>query len=209
MAKITTMQKLFGLALTLSLLTICVGSYSLLKMQVIASDLNELYAVHLKGLDLTRLVNITVLQIVRDEKNLIISTTDEDNHKYLEALKSRYITLDNQLSSLSGYYITKTGQDFLANLVKAINEWRVVHNQVIALSSTTDPEMNRQGQVLSDTKARDLVRTFTTAVQEIADCKADYARDMAANSSQLFETARLITIAGILLSVLFGLGTGY
>ena len=209
MAKITTMQKLFGLALILSTLTICVGSYSLLKMQVIAADLHELYEVHLKGLDLTRLVNITVLQIVRDEKNLIISTSDEENKKQLDTLNARYATLDKQLSNLSGYYITKAGQDFFAKLLKAINEWRVVHNQVIVLSSTTDPEMNRQGQQLSDTKARELVRNFTQAVQEIADCKADYARDMAANSSQIFATARLITIAGIVLSVLFGIGMGY
>ena len=209
MAKITTMQKLFGLALMLSFLTICVGSYSLMKMQVIAADLHELYEVHLKGLDLTRLINITVLQIVRDEKNLIISTSEEENKKHLDTLNARYLTLDKQLSALPGYYITKTGQDLLAKLVKSINEWRVVHNQVITLSSTTDPEMNRQGQLLSDSKARELVRNFTQAVQEIADLKANYARDMAANSTQIFETARLITIAGIVLSVLFGLGIGY
>ena len=209
MAKITTMQKLFGLALMLSFLTICVGTYSLMKMQVIAADLHELYEVHLQGLDLTRMVNITVLQIVRDEKNLIISTSDEDNKKYLDALKARYEILDKQINSLSRYYITKTGQDMLAKLVSTINDWRAVHNKVIELSSTTDPEMNRQGQQLSDGKARDLVRSFTRAVQEIADLKADFAKGMATNSYQAFETARIITITGIMLSVLLGLGLGY
>ena len=209
MAKITTMQKLFGLALMLSFLTICVGSYSLMKMQILASDLQELYAVHLRGLDLTRLVNITVLQIVRDEKNLIISTSDEDNKKYLDALKARYATLDKQLNSLAGFYITKTGQEMLATLTKSINEWRAVHNQVIELSSTTDPEMNRKGQQLSDGKARELVRNFTQAVQNIAELKADFAKGMAANSYQAFETARIITVVGIVLSVLLGLGLGY
>nr|WP_291331461.1 methyl-accepting chemotaxis protein [Desulfovibrio sp.] len=203
------MQKLFGLALMLSFLTICIGSYSLMKMQVLAADLQELYEIHLKGLDLTRLVNITVLQIVRDEKNLIISTSDEDNQKYLEALKARYSILDKQINSLPDFYITKTGQEMLARLVKSINEWRAVHNQVIKLSSTTDPEMNRQGQQLSDGKARELVRNFTQAVQDVADLKASFAKGMAANSYQAFETARIITIAGIMLSVFLGIGLGY
>jgi methyl-accepting chemotaxis protein len=180
-----------------------------MKMQILASDLQELYAVHLRGLDLTRLVNITVLQIVRDEKNLIISTSDEDNKKYLDALKARYATLDKQLNSLAGFYITKTGQEMLATLTKSINEWRAVHNQVIELSSTTDPEMNRKGQQLSDGKARELVRNFTQAVQNIAELKADFAKGMAANSYQAFETARIITVVGIVLSVLLGLGLGY
>ena len=209
MAKITTMQKLFGLALMLSFLTVCVGSYSLMKMQVIAEDLHELYEVHMQGLDLTRMVNITVLQLVRDEKNLIISTSEEENKKVLETLNARSLALDKQLNNLSAFYITKTGQDLLAKLLKSVKEWRVVHNQVIALSSTTDPKMNSQGQQLSDTKARELVRNFTQAVQEIADLKADFAKNMAANSRRIFETARLITIAGIVLSVLFGIGVGY
>lgn len=76
MSKISTMQKLFGLSLLLSLFTVCVGGFSVNELSNISDDVDELYSVHMRGLDLARSINITVLRIVRSEKNLIISTTD-------------------------------------------------------------------------------------------------------------------------------------
>ena len=82
MGKISTMQKLFGLCLLLSLFPLAIGGYGVTSLQKLTFDLNTLYNVHMKGLDQTRALNITVLSIVRDEKNLIISDDEQEIEKY-------------------------------------------------------------------------------------------------------------------------------
>ena len=78
MSKISTMQKLFGLCVLLSLFPLAIGGYAVTSLQKLTVDLNTLYNAHMKGLDQIRALNITVLRIVRDEKNLIISDNAQD-----------------------------------------------------------------------------------------------------------------------------------
>ena len=54
MIKLSTMQKLFGLSLILSLFTIAVGVYSVGSLSRLSDDIDTLYKVHVKGLDLAR-----------------------------------------------------------------------------------------------------------------------------------------------------------
>ena len=95
MSKISTMQKLFGLSLLLSLFTVGVGAFSVRELSNISNDVDELYSIHMRGLDIARSINISVLRIVREEKNLIISTTDEESKKQLKSLADEYAVLDN------------------------------------------------------------------------------------------------------------------
>ena len=68
MLKISTMQKLSGLSLLLCLFTVIIGLYSVRSLNNLSSDISELSALHMKGLNLLRMTNIGVLRIVRDEK---------------------------------------------------------------------------------------------------------------------------------------------
>ena len=51
MIKLSTMQKLFGLSLILSLFTIAVGMYSVSNLNRLSDDIDVLYKNHVKGLD--------------------------------------------------------------------------------------------------------------------------------------------------------------
>jgi len=66
MSKISTMQKLFGLSLLLSLFTVGVGAFSVRELSNISNDVDELYSIHMRGLDIARSINISVLRIVRE-----------------------------------------------------------------------------------------------------------------------------------------------
>ena len=94
MVRITTMQKIFGLCLILSLFTMAVGSFGVSELSDISDDVDELYNVHMTGLDIIKDVNICVMRIVREEKDLIISTSDEENQAQLKALHEEYSALD-------------------------------------------------------------------------------------------------------------------
>ena len=209
MLKISTMQKLSGLSLLLCLFMVIIGLYSVRSLNNLSSDISELSALHMKGLNLLRMTNIEVLRIVREEKNLIISTTEEGNRTALDDLRKEYATLDKYLAEMPRYFTTDIGRKLLAELNGQLGEWRTVHNKIVELGNTTDPAMNEQAQVLSSTKGREQVRKLGDLLTDIGERKLEFADDLSVQSLRDYETAKMVTIVGVLLSVLVGLGLGY
>ena len=82
----------------------------------------------MKGLDQIRAMNITVLRIVREEKNLIISDNEQDIEKNIQILNREYKEYESLLQDLPNYYITDRGRELLATITTAANEWRKVMN---------------------------------------------------------------------------------
>ena len=209
MLKISTMQKLSGLSLLLCLFTVVVGLYSVRSLNNLSYDVEELSAVHMKGLNLLRMTNIELLRIVREEKNLIISTTEEGNRTALDNLRKEYVILDKYLAEMPRYFMTQTAQKLLAELNGMVSEWRTVHNKIVELGNTTNPAMNQQAQELSSTKGRELVRKLADLLTDIGEKKLEFANAQSIQSKREYETAKMVTIVGVLLSVLVGLGLGY
>ena len=208
MVKITTMQKIFCLCLILSLLTVAVGSFGVAELSEISDDVEELYNVHMNGLDIVKDVNICILRISRGEKDLITSTSDEENKAQLKALHAEYSVLDNYLAELPKYFISSEGQYIISQLKPVIQDWRTVHKKIVELGSTTDPAMNAKAQQLSSTEGQQKIRKLAEAIRTVVDTKMDFARHVNEQSHDDFILARNVTVLGVVLSVLLGLGLG-
>ena len=208
MVNVTTMQKIFGLCLILSLFTVGVGSFGVMELGEISDDVDELYNIHMNGLDIAKDVNICVLRIVREEKDLIISTSEAENQVQLKALHDEYSTLDKYLSELPKFYISAEGQFLITQLNSVIQDWRAVHKKIVELGSTTDPAMNAKAQQISSTEGRLKVRKLAETIRAVADTKMEFAQRVSGQSRDDYILARNITLLGVVLSVLFGLGLG-
>ena len=208
MVRITTMQKIFGLCLILSLFTMAVGSFGVSELSDISDDVDELYNVHMTGLDIIKDVNICVLRIVREEKDLIISTSEAENQAQLKALHKEYSALDTYIKELPKYFISSEGQFLISQLSPVIKDWREVHKKVVELGSTTDPAMNAKAQQISSTEGRLKVRKLAEAIRKVADTKMDFAQQVSQQSRGDYLLARNVTVVGVVLSVLLGLGLG-
>ncbi|MDD3683552.1 MAG: methyl-accepting chemotaxis protein [Desulfovibrio desulfuricans] len=200
------MQKLFGLSLLLSLFTVGVGVFGVRELSNISNDVDALYSVHMRGLDIARSINISVLRIVRDEKNLIISTTDEENKKQLKSLADQYAVLDNYLKEIKKYFVSAEGQALLSKMSGVVKEWRDVHNKTVELGKTTDPAMKAKAQAISLTTGREKTRNLAATIQDVVDTKIAYAQKVSQQSKADFVLARNITMAGVVVSLLLGLG---
>ena len=69
--------------------------------------------------------------------------------------------------------------------------------------------MNAKAQELSSTTGRELARRLADLLQDIGEKKIEFAQEVSTQSKQDYEHARMITIVGVLLSVLVGLSVGY
>ena len=209
MQKVTTMQKMAGLSLLLCLFTVLIGMFGVSRLNNLATDVEELSSMHMKGLDLLRMTNIEILRVIREEKNLIISTTEEGNRFALDNLQKEYVVLDKYINELPRYFMTDSARKQLAELNSLLSEWRTVHNKVVELGSSTDPAMNAKAQGVSSTTGRALAQKLADLLEDIGHKKLEFAQELSKKSMQDYENARMITIVGVLMSVLVGLGVGY
>ena len=163
----------------------------------------------MKGLDQTRALNITVLSIVRDEKNLIISDDEQEIEKYLQILNKEYKEYESILQDLPNYFVTTRGYELLASITTAAKEWRAVHDQVVELGKNVDPAANKEAQKISSTLGNDKQRALAQAIQTTVESKINTAKRLNTSSAAMYQQAFWITVAGIALSVLLGLSAGY
>ena len=104
MIKLSTMQKLFGLSLILSLFTVAVGMYSVSNLSKLSDDIDVLYKNHVKGLDAARALNIDALRMLREEKNIILTNEADEIQRYLEMLAKERKKFDASLKGIPNFW---------------------------------------------------------------------------------------------------------
>ena len=209
MIKLSTMQKLFGLSLILSLFTVAVGMYSVNSLSHLSDDIDTLYNVHVKGLDAARALNISALRMLREEKNIILTDEDAEIQRYLGVLATERKTFDGLLKNLPSYFQSAEGKALYSKLLQSAQAWLLVHEKVIELGKTSDAALNEQAQKLSTTEARNSMAAMARDIQSIVDFKLMRTNQLNDSSTRMYETSRFITIAGILASLLVGLSLGF
>ena len=209
MIKLTTMQKLFGLSLILSFFTVAVGMYAVSNLSRLSDDIDTLYSMHVKGLDAARAMNISALRILREEKNIILTNEDAEIQRYLDILAKERKVFEGMMQTLPKYFTSGEGKALCNNVLQSAQAWLAVHDKVVELGKTSDAAMNEQAQKLSTTQARQAMATMAQDIQKIVDFKLMRTDQLNESSTRMYETSRLITIIGIIASVLVGLGLGF
>ena len=209
MIKLSTMQKLFGLSLILSLFTVAVGMYSVSNLSRLSDDIDVLYSNHVKGLDAVRALNISALRMIREEKNIILSNEPDEIQRFLDILAKERKIFESLLKELPKFFQSGEGKALCDKVIQSAHAWLPVHDKVVELGKTTDTALNEQAQKLSTTEGRKAVGVMAQNIQNAVDFKMRRTDELNDNSTRMYETSRLITILGIVASVLVGLGLGF
>ena len=209
MFKLSTMQKLFGLSLILSLFTVAVGMYSVNNLSKLSDDIETLFKVHVKGLDAVRALNIDALRMLREEKNIILTTEQNEIQRGLDVLAAERKNFDASLKAIPTFFRSGEGKALCDKLIQSTQAWLVLHDKVVELGKTSDAALNEQAQKLSNGDARKAMAVMRQDIQKLVDFKLMRTEELNDSSTIMYETSRLITILGIVASVLVGLGLGY
>ena len=209
MIKLSTMQKLFGLSLILSLFTIAVGMYSVSNLSRLSDDIDVLYKSHVKGLDAARALNIEALRLIRGEKNVILTNDADEIQRYLDELAKTRKKFDSELKAIPAFFRSGEGKALCDKLMQSAQAWLALHEKVVELGKTSDAALNEQAQKLSAGDARKAMAIMAEDMQKLVDFKLMRTDELNESSTRMYETSRLITIVGIVASVLVGLGLGF
>ena len=209
MIKLSTMQKLFGLSLILSLFTVAIGMYSVSSLNRLSDDIDTLYKVHVKGLDLTRALNIEALRMLREEKNIILTNEADEIQRYLDMLGKDRSKFEGMLKDLPKFFQSGEGKELCSKVLLSAKAWLALHDKVIELGKTSDAALNEQAQQLSANEARKAMAVMAQDMQKVVDFKLMRTDQLNESSTKMYESSRLITILGIIASVLVGIGLGF
>ena len=209
MIKLSTMQKLFGLSLILSLFTVAVGVYSVSNLSKLSDGIDVLYKNHAKGLDAARALNIEALRLIRGEKNVILTNEADEIQRYLDELAKTRKKFDAELKGIPAFFQSREGKALCDKLKQSTQAWLALHEKVVELGKTSDAALNEQAQNLSAGDARKAMAIMAEDMQKLVDFKLMRTEELNESSTRMYETSRLITIVGIVASVLVGLGLGF
>ncbi len=209
MKNLKTMTKLVGLACVLSLLTALLALYSLNGLQKISHDTDVLFSKDLAGLDKAREININALRMMRDEKDLIISDTQEGLTNALQSREKSSNDLTRNLQAIDAFFYLPEGKARVEQAKAAIAEWQKIQEEVIRLGNTTDAAQSKKAQALSNGESRKKAGAVAEALNELVAYKAATAKRTAEESAKTYATTRLVAIIATLVSVLFGVGLGF
>ena len=191
------------------LFTVAVGMYSVSNLSKLSDDIDILYKNHVKGLDAARALNIDALRMLREEKNIILTNEADEIQRYLDMLAKERKKFDASLKELPKFFQSGEGKRLCDKLTQSAQAWLALHDRVVELGKTSDAALNEQSQKLSAGDARKAMTTMAEDIQKIVDFKLMRTDELNDSSTIMYETSRLITIVGIVASVLVGLGLGF
>ena len=156
-----------------------------------------------------RALNIEALRMIREEKNIILTNEADEIQRYLDVLGTERKKFDAALKDLPKYFQSAEGKKICDKLTQSAQAWLALHDKVIELGKTSDAALNEQSQRLSAGDARKTMAVMAEDIQKAVDFKLKRTDELNDSSTNMYETSRLITILGIVASVLVGLGLGY
>lgn len=202
-------SKLIMAFLLISAFMIGVGTIGIVNMGKLDDADTRLYEFELKGVSIVKETNLDVLNIVRAEKNLLLSSTKEQRETYLKRLPELYSQLQADLAEARVKFYTEKGKELLAKTEAGIAEWEAVHKEVVKLAQGEELPKTSPATQLSFTKAREKLGSVDKLMAELAKFKEERAKRSADENTVLYHDSRTIMISLIVFAVVLGMILGY
>ncbi len=201
--------KFIGAFMIVASIAAVVGFIGIRNMSTMNDLADRIYEKDLLGISHIKQANIDLLFLVREEKNIILSSTEADRQKFLEQSNQYEASVLKSLAQAKPLFYTGTGKELFAKLEKAWEEYKPVQKQVIDLAMKENLAGNRASIDLSNGLGRQKRHALDDIISELTQLKRDSAEKASVESSQIYSSSRtfmiILSIAGFFAGI--GLGT--
>ncbi len=201
--------KFIGAFVIVASIAAVVGFIGIRDMSAINDLADKIYKKELLGLSHIKQANINMLFLVREEKNIILSSSEEDRQKFLEQSNQYEALVLKSLEEAKPLFDTEKGKELFRKLEKEWEEYKPVHKQVIDLAMKEDLAEKRAAIDLSNGLGRQKRHDLDNIISELTQLKRDDAREASVEGSQIYSSGRafmiILSIAGFFVGI--GLGT--
>jgi len=204
----TISKKLIASVLILAAITAVVGFIGISNMSKINSLADRMYMKELLGVSYIKEANIDLIYMARAEKNLILASSRAEREKYLKAHDdSEKLFLEN-LEKARPLFYTEEGKAALAKLDKAWQEYKPVSKRIMDAATSENLTASKTSTSLSMGEGREKLTVVDDTLTELSRMKEVNAKDASNVTTKMYTDSRMLLLALIAGSVLFGIGVG-
>jgi methyl-accepting chemotaxis protein len=201
--------KFIGAFVVVASIAAVVGFIGIRNMSVINDLTDKIYKKELLGMSHIKQANIDLLFLIREEKNIMLASSEAERQKFLEQSNQYEASVLKSMEQAKPLFYTEKGKELFTKLEKAWEENKSVHKQVVDLAMKENPAEKRASIDLSNGLGRQKRHALDDIISELTQLKADNARNASVESSQIYSSSRtfmiIFSIAGFLVGI--GLGT--
>jgi len=200
----TVSKLIFGFSLACTL-TAVVGYLGVTNMQRINDMMTVMYERDLVGLSSTKQAWITLVQVGREARKVVLTETPEDTEKSAAAIAKGFDTLKRQLDEAAATLITEEGQANIAVVTDTLPEYQSAISDIVSNKRAGREQEARDGLKLLP----GIGDKMEAAMETVAGSKETLAVESNSEADQIYASSSSLMIGAIVIAVVFGLGLGY
>jgi len=186
------------------LLTGGVGIFGIYNLNVMNELAEAMYEQKLQGLDTIQDANTELLYVVRAEKNVMLSTSEEERQYYIERHRYNLERLRERAADAGQYFPTDEGQALMRELNRGLQGWTEMTREVVELAEGEELATARASADLSMGRAREQLDVLDELMTEAVALKASMAEEAAETARATYEAGSAAMIIVVIVSVLSG-----
>ena len=200
--------RLIGAFIVVGVITAVVGVMGILNMGKIADLSSSSYQRETRGLYFIEEANTALIYAARDEKNVLLSNTQEQRQRYVSAIEKDEAQLAQNLDQARPLIHTDKGRELLAKCDQAWAERKAIVDQIVAMSASEKLDRKRASVELSMGLGREKANIVDQAMSDLSDLKSANAEQAEEETQATYRSSRAFMIVLVVGGVLVGLGLG-
>jgi methyl-accepting chemotaxis protein len=201
--------RLIGAFIIVCAITAMVGFLGIKNMGTINDLADEMYERELIGLSHIKEANINLIYMARAEKNLILSTSNEERKRYSDLYDKNKSLFYELLEKAKPLFYTEKGKELLAKLTVALQEYEPISKKIVATALSEELSAAKSSAELSMGAGREKIAVVDDLLTELGKLKEGNAKDASILTTQIFQSSRFNMILFVVGGVAVGLILGF
>ncbi len=200
--------KLIAGFLIVAAIAAVIGVMGIINMRTLDELANTMYEKELLAVSHIQEANIDLVYVVRAEKNIILSQTQDERQTYKQQYEDSLRLLDDNLAQAQALFYTAEGKKQFADLMPALKEWKDLSRNVVETAFSEPLAAARQSTALSMGVAHEKLDIVDNLMTDLMKVKAANAKNQAETTTQIYLSSLFTMVCLVIGGVLFGIVLG-
>lgn len=203
--KMTVGKKLLAGFGALIILIGILGGFAITQLASINNELNQLYELHLKGVEYIKDAQVQLISIGRARGNMILASDPAEMREHSENMQKRFEIFEKDVENFGKTTIVEEEKQRTAEILKLWEQQKAREMEIIAMAETADV----QTQIAFARETRIITDQIDAEVEALVSLKNELALKAYNDSDVTYANTRNLTIILIVLAILIGAGIAY
>lgn len=186
-----------------------IGVIGIRNIGVMKDTEDTMYTHQLSGVADVKEADVDLFTVIRAEKNIILSQTDEQRTQFIQQYNDAIKLLDENLAKAQSLYDTKEEKELFSTTTADIQAWKEASKKVVDTALSEPLNAARESTNLSIGEARQKAAAAADAMEKLTQSAVDQAKSADDNADALYASSLLLmvslVIGGVLVGILIGI----